>query len=650
MSQNNINKKLPYLKQTARSTASFIDSIGTSGVNKKYDWDKITDIADDIGIEHFRNLTKHKNGVDRLAGNNYTYTVSVGVNIRALDPSPEAVKQLLTAIKSKHDRYRDRLIALEGPNEYDYIDPDKDPDWATTLTAFVKELYQQMRADPWFDGIPYVGPSFYRDYNMQKLLDISEYIDAGNLHLYTNPPVDGYRFNAKYSGYLSANLPLYITEIGNNTKSTSEEIEQGRLYPRIYLVNFNRGVLRSHNHVLIDSNSNSSNGQKRYGIVRSDFTYKPAAIAIKNTIALLQDEEKNSNDFRFLNFSIVTDGKDIQHTLLYHSSKDKYYLALWRGIFNNNASDAKSIPVTIDFQNNISRVEAYKPNLNLVSTKVAIDNNSITVAIDDRVTFLEITSQGNTTDTPDTPTELTATNLGPSGVKLAWKDNSANEEGFGIERDDGLFGWRLVGTVEANLTNFVDRIQPNRDYRYRIVAVNSSGRSEYTNTVAYRSLQAKITIDPLANFDLIDSRSPNWEIENPPKNPIRYDYDRNLAKRQTNSPEYLIYRQQGLRDFNAIVYMRSRPNFNLDRTSACYGYDYPSTDTRYYSSIDGINWQNVTVNYDRVITVKGKNTDVIFTTPKDILPADTQYLKIEFTGACNSRYLLGRVKLISALN
>ncbi|MGF1486436.1 MAG: hypothetical protein ACFBSE_04915 [Prochloraceae cyanobacterium] len=384
----------PILEGTARSAASFIDSIATSSVNKKYDWNAARSIADDIGIKHFRNLTKDRNGpgtgVDRLIGNNYTFTVSVGVNIQKLDPSPQAITQLLADIKNKHFDYRSRISALEGPNEYDYVDPNLDSNWSETLRAFVKEFYQQMRADPWFDGIPYVGPSFARDYSMQELGDISAYIDAGNLHLYTNPPTQSDRFNIKYSGYVSGNLPLYTTEMGNNTKTVTEEIEQARLYPRMYLVNFDRGVIRSHAHVLIDSDSNSSNGQKRYGIVRSDFTYKPAAVAIKNTIALLRDDRNQNNltDFRFLNFSIDTQATDLENTLIYHAGKDKYYLALWRGIFNDTAIDADPFPVTIDFAKNLANVTAYKPNDGNFSTIVPIDRNRVTVNINDEVTFL----------------------------------------------------------------------------------------------------------------------------------------------------------------------------------------------------------------------------------------------------------------------
>jgi hypothetical protein len=77
-------------------------------------------------------------------------------------------------------------------------------------------------------------------------------------------------------------------------------------------------------------------------------------------------------------------------------------------------------------------------------------------------------------------------------VRLAWSDNSNNEENFVIERCDQISAksdgtasctgaWRVVGSVAANITSYVDKsVLPNRSYLYRVKATNSSGSSGYT--------------------------------------------------------------------------------------------------------------------------------------------------------------------------
>lgn len=81
-------------------------------------------------------------------------------------------------------------------------------------------------------------------------------------------------------------------------------------------------------------------------------------------------------------------------------------------------------------------------------------------------------------------------------VRLAWSDNSSNENGFIIERCDQIGfkgegdkkiaacngGWTSVGSVGANVTSYVDNSAvANHTYLYRVKAINNAGNSGYTN-------------------------------------------------------------------------------------------------------------------------------------------------------------------------
>ncbi len=60
-------------------------------------------------------------------------------------------------------------------------------------------------------------------------------------------------------------------------------------------------------------------------------------------------------------------------------------------------------------------------------------------------------------DVPAAPTDLIASyNDDGNGATLRWRDNSDNESGFTIERQDGSGVWSIIGTVGADVTTFAD--------------------------------------------------------------------------------------------------------------------------------------------------------------------------------------------------
>jgi hypothetical protein len=80
------------------------------------------------------------------------------------------------------------------------------------------------------------------------------------------------------------------------------------------------------------------------------------------------------------------------------------------------------------------------------------------------------------------PSQLAATVVSPSQIRLTWRDNSANETGFEIERKTGNASFQRIATAAANSTTFTDSsLTPNTAYAYRVRAVNASGPSAYSN-------------------------------------------------------------------------------------------------------------------------------------------------------------------------
>jgi fibronectin type 3 domain-containing protein len=83
-----------------------------------------------------------------------------------------------------------------------------------------------------------------------------------------------------------------------------------------------------------------------------------------------------------------------------------------------------------------------------------------------------LSNKAAVTTPPLPPTNLTATALSSSRIRLTWTDTSVTETGFRIERSTGG-AFSAVGSVAANRTLFENSgLAPGTSYSYRVVAVN----------------------------------------------------------------------------------------------------------------------------------------------------------------------------------
>ena len=96
------------------------------------------------------------------------------------------------------------------------------------------------------------------------------------------------------------------------------------------------------------------------------------------------------------------------------------------------------------------------------------------------------------TGTPPTaPTNLRPTSVTATSVALAWNDNSANENGFLIQRAlNAGFSQGVVNfLVGANTNSFTDNtVASNTRYYYRVLAFSGTGNSAWSNSISVRTL------------------------------------------------------------------------------------------------------------------------------------------------------------------
>jgi len=84
---------------------------------------------------------------------------------------------------------------------------------------------------------------------------------------------------------------------------------------------------------------------------------------------------------------------------------------------------------------------------------------------------------------PGAPTNLVAMTQSLTEIRLTWRDNAGNEQGFRIERETGTGGaWSQIAAVGPNVNSHRDSgLLPNTTYYYRVCAHNASGHTAWSN-------------------------------------------------------------------------------------------------------------------------------------------------------------------------
>jgi hypothetical protein len=123
---------------------------------------------------------------------------------------------------------------------------------------------------------------------------------------------------------------------------------------------------------------------------------------------------------------------------------------------------------------------------------------------------------------PAAPSDLAATAASHQQVDLTWTDNSANEDGFKIERKLGPEAssdpFAEIATLDADMVSFGDSgLQPETEYCYRTLAFNAEGDSDFSNTGCATTDAAPPPPPPgscadTGNHDPLDGTFDLWNI------------------------------------------------------------------------------------------------------------------------------------------
>lgn len=332
--------------------------------------------------------------------------------------------------------------------------------------TFQNDLYTAIKADPATKNLTVIGSAPGGTYapntapNPWPKGSLTDFVDYGNFHPYPyGGNFDGYGgtydtigqvdpgqdythagnfpsvnmdhddFNNGFGNFafLSyappfAPKPMAATETGYPTnRSGASEPVQGKYLPRLFCEYFAHGVRRTYWYELVDEDEfadpNGDNPECHYGIIRKDLTPKPAYVALKSLLTLLQDPHSTPKfvpgalrytltvspvrGYREPNSSAVTDydRTNYVHHLLLQKSDGVFYLLLWHEIADEDASahphrqiQPPAMPAALALPPDIksATVYAYDAGETLHAVPTRIVGGTVQLNVPDQVTVIRL--------------------------------------------------------------------------------------------------------------------------------------------------------------------------------------------------------------------------------------------------------------------
>jgi hypothetical protein len=332
-----------------RSAAAFRDSVGVTThivyFGTAYgNWPRVVDRLRELGVGHVRDGVyanpapqwrawneRYYRAVELAAAHGIRFAFGMG------RPGSETgtIDQLLGVVGG---RLRHAAAALEAPNEFDRFVGG--PRWPARLAAYGRELYRKAKARPSVRSLPVIGPSLTAPGAALRLGDQRRWLDAGNIHPYTgglSPGPPHLRSELGRIGAVSGRKPVWATEAGFHNALRARVGQPpvseaaGAVYLlRTFLEHFRAGIPRTYAYELLDEQREPArrNPEQHFGLLRSDFSRKPAFVALRNLLALMGPATPPGR-LRPLRMTLERGPRDLR-SLVLQRADGRHLLVLWR--------------------------------------------------------------------------------------------------------------------------------------------------------------------------------------------------------------------------------------------------------------------------------------------------------------------------------
>ncbi len=290
------------------------------------------------------------------------------------------------------------INAIEGQNEGDIF---VSGDWVGRVRSWQQMMWNVVKGSAEYRHLPVLMPTTASPSNYKYMGDLSAYSDHRNVHPYPGGqrPLNSFDTHITEAQHVAGTKSIWATETGyHNAVRTSNghlpasERATAKYLPRLFFDYFNRGVVRTYSYQLFDEFAPSStNPEANFGIIRADFSRKPAFYSLKHTIAVLNDTSRNVPGGN-LSYSISGAPGNLRSTLL-QKSNGNFYLVLWQDASVWDVSRRVDLTnpdatVTVSFAES-RNVSVYRPGTGAAAV-ASQQGTSINVAVPDEIVILEI--------------------------------------------------------------------------------------------------------------------------------------------------------------------------------------------------------------------------------------------------------------------
>lgn len=384
---------------TPQDARGFVDTIGVNTHlhytgTPYYNFPMLKQRLKELGVRHVRDgiAPGRQDSYDRfndLAASGIKSTV-IGCDF----PNRYDWRIFVDEIKNK---LRGSLDAVEGVNEPDLNEGGQHDDGAWYndargcnywLTQLLKGTHSTEYGPPY--DLPVFGPSVVPDGRAQALGNLLSppHADGGNLHPYPGSqkpsgpdylPLAEQMQRIRTWNFEGRHVPVISTETGYHDYLPQTDghlpVSQraaGIYMPRLFLEYARAGVQRTFAYELVNLNvySGANEYADHFGLFNSDWSYKPSATALKNTIGFLDSPSAGPRtplDYKLSNTGDpdgAGPGGPVKDSL-FQKADGSWWLALWQDstVWNTETKqDISNASVIVDVQlDRTVTVTGYRP-------------------------------------------------------------------------------------------------------------------------------------------------------------------------------------------------------------------------------------------------------------------------------------------------
>ena len=348
--------------------------------------------------------------------------------------------------------------SLEGVNEWDHFGPQGPTNpWVQQMKDWQGQLYAAAKAEPATADLPILSPALAFRQSYAVAGDLTANADVANAHVYP----DGHRPANQLSQVTAAlrasipDEPLVVTETGYHNATSAgtgqkgvPEAVAGVYAPRMLLEHAGRDEQRVYSYELLDERPDPgrTDPEAEFGLLRHDFSPKPAYTAMKNLLALVDDPGPSftPTPLPVALTGLPSDGR----SLLYQKRDGRYVLFVWRDVDIYDPATRQDLavaPASVTLGLDAPyRLSVHRPSASATAVSSTV-SASLSLSVDGAVTAVTIdpaATPGPPVDTfattarrPDAPS-VTLVRTGPGTATVTWR----RADGRGAP----VTGYRLV--------------------------------------------------------------------------------------------------------------------------------------------------------------------------------------------------------------